>query len=365
MDEIQMSAMRECSGPWRSWARRLALGAVVAVLLLAAGTTQGAGGPPPSAGPAGARGQVPAAGALYYTDDGGALFRLDLHTGETLPIISMRVAVYLFSPDGTRIAFEDTVSGALVDNRGLYVVGALGGSPRRLARLPGGGGLGGFQWSPDGTRIAYTENTGRFERVSVVAVHGGRPRRLARSRYLASEIRWSADGEAVYYREAWGGPRLVRVDPETAGAQCVEELPPLAADQAPLLDCMRLYDRDESAKFGLVQARGREGTLVHRTDPDDPSTERVLYRQPWPRHDEWFCFVPWNVGWLASGPWVVYSAPASRIPVVRAFAGMAVRLQNVDTGAVRSVRGARNPGWYDPDRRGEVLDGFHGFAYRR
>src|SRR5258706_10316674 len=58
----------------------------------------------------------------------------------------------VFSPDGSQIAFVGDYDG----NRGMYVVPAAGGEPRRLTYHPADGHVVG--WTPDGKRILFTSS---------------------------------------------------------------------------------------------------------------------------------------------------------------------------------------------------------------
>lgn len=57
-----------------------------------------------------------------------------------------------WSPDGSRIAFTAWLGSGQSE---IYVVPALGGVPRRLIQARAGEFVSGIAWSPGGTDIAY------------------------------------------------------------------------------------------------------------------------------------------------------------------------------------------------------------------
>lgn len=118
--------------------------------------------------------------------DGSHLKRLAT-TGDVLSIA--------WSPDGKHIAFvdgsqlENSSSGAIAD---IYVVDADGSDLRRLAR--GFTGLGReVEWSPDGTRIAFQDAR---QRVAVVDAKGGVPEVVGKDGESPS---WSPDGKRIAF----------------------------------------------------------------------------------------------------------------------------------------------------------------------
>jgi Tol biopolymer transport system component len=99
-----------------------------------------------------------------------------------------------FSPDGSRIAFT-----SLRDGGGIYVVPALGGTPRLLVangRAP--------QFSPDGKWLSYsTGGRGTPTQLSLIPAAGGTPRSVAPAGWRAQRSAWSDDGRRIIFS---GGP---------------------------------------------------------------------------------------------------------------------------------------------------------------
>jgi Tol biopolymer transport system component/DNA-binding winged helix-turn-helix (wHTH) protein len=101
-----------------------------------------------------------------------------------------------FSPDGTEIAFHSEESG------GIYLVPALGGTPRKLA--PEGNRP---QFSPDGAWIAYsTGGVGvvglhirGLDRMYFVASAGGTPKQVRPDFEAAIYPVWSPDGQHLLF----------------------------------------------------------------------------------------------------------------------------------------------------------------------
>src|SRR6266851_9389186 len=101
----------------------------------------------------------------------------------------------IFSPDGSQIAFSGDYDG----NRGVYVVPAAGGEPRRLTYHPADFNVVG--WAPDGKRIMFssarTAFAGGVVQLFTVPVEGGFATQVPLAR--ASEASFSPDGARIAY----------------------------------------------------------------------------------------------------------------------------------------------------------------------
>ena len=116
-----------------------------------------------------------------------------------------------WSPDGRQIAFSSDRDG----NREIYVMGADGGSVRRLTDHPAWDGH--PYWSPDGSRILFESNRGpgqTFEVLTMLA-NGRRLRRLTVNDVDDKHPSWSPDGTSVIFeshRDGRMGLFLIRAD---------------------------------------------------------------------------------------------------------------------------------------------------------
>jgi Tol biopolymer transport system component len=112
-----------------------------------------------------------------------------------------------YSPDGKRIAFMSSRSGACE----IWVCDHTGSNPVQLTAF-GGPTVFGPKWSPDGQRIAFTSVREENEDVYVVSVNGGIPRRLTSHPHLDKWPSWTRDSQSLYYSNGGGDISKVPVD---------------------------------------------------------------------------------------------------------------------------------------------------------
>jgi serine/threonine-protein kinase len=216
-----------------------------------------------------------------------------------------------FSPDGESIAFASDREGG-----GLFVMGATGESPRRVAEegthpdwspdgkrivaateqvenpyirnirsrvfvvdletgaardLPVGEDGVGPRWSPDGARIAYwNEIEGRRDLWTIPA-EGGEPVRVTDDAYTDWEPSWAEDGGALYFHSDRGGSAdlwRIPIDPDT-GAPAGEPTP-LTIGVTPL------WESSISADGTRLVATVRDATSAVLAYPFDPEAVRAV-----------------------------------------------------------------------------------------
>jgi serine/threonine protein kinase/Tol biopolymer transport system component len=117
------------------------------------------------------------------------------HSQPTRSIVSTREdSDPAFSPDGKRIAFRSTRSGASE----IYLCGADGSSPVQLTYLRNAFS-GSPAWSPDEKWIAFDSRAEGHGDIFVVPADGGSPRRLTNGPKDSAVPSWSRDGHWIYF----------------------------------------------------------------------------------------------------------------------------------------------------------------------
>jgi Tol biopolymer transport system component len=104
------------------------------------------------------------------------------------------------SPDGSRLAFESTRSGAPE----IWVSAADGSDPLRLTSFQGPL-TGSPRWSPDGQQIVFDSRASGRPEIYIIRAEGGPPHRVVTGADEGSEPDWSHDGRRLYFTGSRGG----------------------------------------------------------------------------------------------------------------------------------------------------------------
>jgi len=117
-----------------------------------------------------------------------------------------------FSPDGDKIAFESTRSGAYE----IWMCRSDGTGVVQLTRL--NSSTGSPRWSPDGQQIVFDSRVSGNADIFVVDSRGGSPRRLTSEPSSEVVPSWSRDGRWIYFASDRSGGHEVWKMPSKGGS---------------------------------------------------------------------------------------------------------------------------------------------------
>jgi Tol biopolymer transport system component len=154
-----------------------------------------------------------------FTDEN--IWRIDVSgpsiaasTPPTVAIASTKADVHpQLSPDGRRVAFASTRSGAWE----IWISDPDGSNPVQITSLRAPTGTGAPHWSPDGRTIVFASDTeGQFD-IFVVPSTGGKPRNITSHPTLDHVPIFSHDGQWIYFSSARSGQYQVWKVPASGG----------------------------------------------------------------------------------------------------------------------------------------------------
>ncbi len=196
---------------------------------------------------------------------GQDLFTLPVSGGEPQLLVNIGIeaatVVPQWSPDGSQLAYAA--------GNDLYVIGAAGGQPRKIAHLQDSGrrksgwDVWTVRWSPDGKFIAaigYTTKPGTNNGVFVVPASGGELRQLTPDSpdYLEG-VEWHPDGQRLSYN-------VDRRASETRQAYLDGRPPTFLVDHPDGWDYIGAWAPDGRRFFYMSEAAGKEGYGIYVYD---------------------------------------------------------------------------------------------------
>ncbi len=117
-----------------------------------------------------------------------------------------------FSPDGTKIAFESTRSGAYE----VWMCRSDGSGLVQLTHFNSASGT--PRWSPDGRQIVFDSRAAGNADIYVMDTDGGSPRRFTSEPSRETAPSWSRDGRWIYFVSDRSGTSEVWKMPSTGGS---------------------------------------------------------------------------------------------------------------------------------------------------
>jgi Tol biopolymer transport system component len=187
-----------------------------------------------------------------------------------------------FSPDGSRITFVSSRSGAPE----LWVSGSDGLNPRQLTHL-NAHVLSYPKWSPDGTRIVFHARVPEIAEVYVVDANHGVPRQVTHQVTLKNPglavATWSNDGRFIYASTLVGGTATTYRFPAEGGSP------------------ERLWEGNQVRESGdgkyVLYLKTKTPGIFRRSAAGDPvrNPEELLVKDFWP-NNQWGGYAPFADG---------------------------------------------------------------------
>ena len=201
--------------------------------------------------------------------EGGGLFVMGA-TGESPRRVADEGTHPDFSPDGTRlVAATEQVDNPYSRNTRsrVFVIDLAGGAPRELPVVKDGVGP---RWSPDGKRIAYWNEIEGQRDLWTIPAEGGDPVKVTDDVATDWEPMWAEGGNALYFHSDRGGsPDLWRIPIDAAGGGAGGPPTPLTIGVTPV------WESSLSADGSRLVGAMRSFSTALRAYPFDPETLEV------------------------------------------------------------------------------------------
>jgi serine/threonine protein kinase/Tol biopolymer transport system component len=207
-------------------------------------------------------------------------------TDASTPLISSsrRDDTAFYSPDGSRIAFLSNRTGPVQ----IWTANADGTNAAQLTNAGDFSEIGDLQWSPDGSKIAYSARPSTEKAVSVMVIpsSGGEAKQLTNDTFADFRPTWSRDGNSIYFSSARGGgdPEIWKMPAAGGAATQVTHGGGYFAIESP--DAKWLYFNQGTGPLRRMPVAGGEetdfvkdfgGQSLGRTVPPFAVTEKGVY----------------------------------------------------------------------------------------
>jgi dipeptidyl aminopeptidase/acylaminoacyl peptidase len=206
------------------------------------------------------------------------LFDLDKKEEKRLTEGNFTCSDAQWSPDGTRISFTETPTPKADDSSltAVWVVNVATGEKKKLAE--GGGNSHTARWSPDGNWIAFTgsaQTSGPYQtNLFVVSASGGSPRKLASSFALdAGTPVWSPDAKTIYF--STDAREAIEIFAADVGAAGVRQI-----TQKGGIIFLAAIAKDGNTAVGTI-ADSKHPSEIMRADLGSAAVERITEHNAW------------------------------------------------------------------------------------
>jgi len=159
----------------------------------------------------------PAGRGIYYVNgrSSGYLTAYHVRSKESEDIVADSTSQPIISPDGKRVMYIKYVG----PNQTELWVSDLGGGNK--IRLASSAVLNTGDWSPDSSRLIFTDETGGESKGYIVGADGRGLRQIGRVEGVIAAVAWSSDGKSLYLSAVMRGskPTVWKADADSLNVE--------------------------------------------------------------------------------------------------------------------------------------------------